>query len=521
MQQLAVRRAQRSVPISLPAPIGGLNGRDGLAEMPPLDAYVLTNWFPNNTTVDTRNGHTQFTSGIAGPVESIETFTGGAGSKILAFGGGNVYAVTTIGAAGAPIAAGRTSNKITSCMFSNAGAQFLLGVSGADAPFSYDGATFNNLSITGLTGSQNTLHCVFAFKGRVYLAQKDMLGFYYLAVGAIQGAASYFDLAQVAKNGGYLQGISSFSLDSGTGPQDYIVFMTSEDEYIVYAGTDPSSAASWALVGRYYSSSPIGRKGWFNYRSDLYIISEEGIVSFAQIRSNGASGQELEFLSAKLGNIYTDLTQYKANHGWCALVYPRSKMLIVNVPQTSTPSGSYTQFAMNTNSNAWGQFEAWNALSWTIYNKRAYFGTYDGRIMLADEGFLDDGDPIKCDARQANNYFDDGKGMGAADKQFHFATFVVQTDGTPPLSAELNVNFEDSQPAYAGNLTGSGGAIWDVAVWDIDDWGGEGITQNFTVPFGKLGYVASIWLRAYLQGTNIKWYSTRIVCERARGIVLL
>jgi hypothetical protein len=111
--------------------------------------------------------------------------------------------------------------------------------------------------------------------------------------------------------------------------------------------------------------------------------------------------------------------------------------------------------------------------------------------------------------------------MGSADKQFHFATFIMQSDATPPVSAELNVNFEDDIPQYAGNLLGGVGTYWDVGVWDVDFWAGEGVTQNFTVPFGKIGYVASVWLRAYLQGTSIKWYATRIICERAKGIVLL
>lgn len=518
--KMAVRRAQRSVPITLPAPVGGLNGFDGLADMPAKDAFVLDNWFPNSTTVDTRTGCVAFATGVGGPVESIETYAGGAASKMLVFGAGKVFAVTAAGPVGAPLQSGRTSNIITSCMFSNAGAQFLLGVSGADAPFSYDGTTFANLVITGMTGSQNTFHNIFAFKGRVFLAQKDQLGFYYLAVGAIQGAAAYFDLSQVAKKGGYLQGIASFSADSGNGPGDYIVFITSEGEYIVYAGTDPSSAANWSLVSRYYASAPIGRKGWFNFRSDLYIICDEGIVSFAQIRSNGSTGAELEFLSAKLGRYFTDLKVNAANHGWCAIVYPRSNMLIVNAPASGAESGDYYQFPMNTNTNAWCRFRDWNALTWAIFNKRAYFGTYDGRVMLADETLLDDGKPIKCNARQAYNYFDDGKGMGASDKHFHFATFVCSTEGTPPLSAELNVNFEDDEPDYIGNLSAGTGAIWDIAIWDVDGWGSEGATQNFTTAFAKIGYAASIWLRAYLQGTSIKWYATRIVCERARGIVL-
>ncbi len=106
-------------------------------------------------------------------------------------------------------------------MFSNAGDQFLIGVSGLDVPFSFDGTTVTNLTMTGMTGSAANLSYVFSFKGRLYYAQKDQLGFYYLGVGDIQGALNYFDLSQIAKLGGYLVAIASFSTDAGNGPQDY------------------------------------------------------------------------------------------------------------------------------------------------------------------------------------------------------------------------------------------------------------------------------------------------------------
>jgi hypothetical protein len=521
MQQRKVKRTQHSTPITLPAPVGGLNGRDGLADMPPTDAFVLDNLIPNNTTVDSRGGSEDYATGIAAAVETLEVYRGGSSSKMLGFAGGKIYDVSSAGAVGAALVSGRVSNVVSTTMFSNAGSQFLLGVSGADQPFAYDGTTVTLTNITGLTGSQNDLHGIFSFKGRVYLAQKNQLGFYYLAVGAIQGAASYFDLSQQCKSGGYLVGIASFSRDAGNGLNDYIVFMTSEGEYLVYAGTDPSSAATFALAGRYYSSAPIGRKGWFNFRSDLYIISDEGVVAFSQIMSNGEAGVDFEYLSSKLGRYISDLNRYSNVHGWCANVYPRSNLLIVNVPATSGINGTYYQFAMNTDTNRWCRFTDWNGISWCVFNKRLYFGTFTGEVVLADEGLNDNDEPIKADARQAYNYFDDGRGMGSADKQFHFGVFFVQSNGTPPISAELCVNFEDSAPLYAGSLDGGTGAVWDVASWDLAEWAGEGATQNFTVGFGKLGIAASIWMRAYLDGTSLRWYATRVVCQRANGIVLV
>lgn len=514
------KKVQRAVPFTLPAPVKGLNGRDGLASMDPMNAFVMTNHFPGSTTVDTRNGSVNFVTGVGGPVESLETYVGGALVKMLAFGNGSVYEISG-GVLGAAIASGKTSNKISSAMFSNAGNQYLIGLTGADAPFSYEGTTYTALAITGLTGSQNTLHGVLAFKGRLFFAQANQLGFYYLAVGAIQGVASYFDLAQVAKKGGTLAGIASFSMDSGNGPADYIVFLTTEGEYLLYSGTDPSSAVSWALVGRYYAAPPIGRKGWFNFRSDLYVITEAGLLSFRAIRNHGDTNEQQDYLTGVLGRIYTDLSTYSTVHGWTSNIYSRNRMLVVNVPKGTSPAAGYVQFVMNTDTGAWCKFSEWDGLSWTVFNKRLYYGTYDGRIVLADEGSTDNGAQINCETRQAYNYFDDGRGMGSSDKQFHYMIFIMQADGTPPISAQLTVNFLEDAPAYVGSLAPSTGPAWDVATWDVDGWGGDAATQNFTVGVGKVGFVGSVWMRTVATGTPLKWFATRVICEKCAGLVLI
>jgi len=522
MDFFKVNRARKSMPFTMPAPVGGLNGRDGLADMPAKDAFVLDNWIPNNTTVDTRGGSANWVTGVGAPVESLEVFAGGAASKLLAFGNGSVYDVSLTGALGAAIKSGRVGNKVSSCMFSNAGAQYLMGCTGSDVMFAYDGTTWTDTTITGLTGLATTLTGVFAFKGqRLFLVQKNQLGFYYLGVGAIQGAAAYFDLSQVCRRGGYLIGIASYSAESsGSTPADYVVFMTSEGEYVVYTGTDPSNAATWALVGRYYSSPPIGRKGWFNFRSDLFIICDEGIIAFSEIRTNGESGKDIEYVSAKLG---TALAQYMVNnatHGWSGISYPRGNLLIVNVPTAATTAGEYVQFAMNTDTNAWCRFTKWNGLCFAVFNRRLFFGTSDGRIVLADEGNKDLSLDIICDARQAFNYFDDGHGSGDADKHFHFATFIVQADGTPALASSLCVNWEDDQPTLTTTGLDASGAQWDVSSWDVTDWAGSGATQQLTVPYGKIGYVASPWLRASTLGSGLKWFATRVVAEKLNGLIL-
>lgn len=511
-------RRQRSAPFTLPVPIGGLNGRDALADMPASDAFVLDNWFPDNTKMTSRKGFASHVTGVGATIESLETYAGGSSSKMLAFAAGSVYDVTTAGIVGAAIAAGKTGNEIVTTMFSNAGNQYLIGCSGADPTFQYDGTTFSTTAITGITGSASTLRCPCTFKGRLLFAQTGSLGFYYLIVGAIAGAASYFDLSQIAKNGGYVTSIATFSVDTGTGPDDFVVFMTTKGEYLVYKGTDPSSAANFALAGRYYAPAPIGRKGWFNFKGDLFIIAKSGILPFSVIRQTGATDENARALSAKLGKAFTALSaQYFGTQGWAGVVYPAANMLVINAPASDLVTGTYYQFVMNTDTNSWCRFTGQNAVCFGLLNDRLYFGTAGGNVYLADEGYNDDGSDVPLNARQAYNYFDDGRGGAALDKHFHFLSFVLNAESIVPLSAELNINFQDDVPSYTVAVT-PGGAEWDVAEWDVADWSGQGEVQTVTATVGKIGYAASPWLRITTNDVPIEWYATRIVYERLKGI---
>jgi hypothetical protein len=53
---MAVAKKQTALTASLPAPIGGWNARDSLAEMQPLDAVQMNNFFPTPTDVTLRKG---------------------------------------------------------------------------------------------------------------------------------------------------------------------------------------------------------------------------------------------------------------------------------------------------------------------------------------------------------------------------------------------------------------------------------------------------------------------------------
>src|SRR6187399_469720 len=96
-QGVQVQTAQTAEPKTIPAPVGGLNGRDSLANMAELDAYQLDNMFPGTSTCSVRQGCSEHQPDIGGPVSSLETYSSGAGQVMLAFAKPFVYDVTVEG----------------------------------------------------------------------------------------------------------------------------------------------------------------------------------------------------------------------------------------------------------------------------------------------------------------------------------------------------------------------------------------------------------------------------------------
>lgn len=523
-----VNTGQTSQSVPVPAPLGGLNGRDPLAAMDRMDAYQMDNAFPGTAVVSSRKGCVKHSANSLGaPCQGLEVYSGGEGDKMLAFAGSKIFDVST--SVTTQLIDGLLGTIPITSMFSNAAdnAQHLIIVNGLDRPMSYDGVNITQLTFTGMTGSQNTLSFVFTFKSRLYFVQKGQLGFYTLPPGQIQGELTYFDLGQQSRLGGYLMAIGSYSWDSGNGPNDYIVFITNKGEYIVYAGFDPTNAANWSLVGRYYSAEPIGRKCTVNYGTDLIILTLDGAIPFSEIKkagdakSAGVAGVEYKALTSKLGSFLSDLNMNADVPGWEGVQYSGGGgWLILNVPATTSISGAYYQFVMNTTTNAWCRFTNWNGLCFAVYNRRLYFGRYDGYVMLADEGRLDDGEPIRMDVKQAYNGFEDGSGLGALQKHFQWASLLVSCDGDPPLSGKFNVDFKEEQPDYVNDLEPPSGAEWDVAAWDTAVWGDDERTQRFIITLNKSGIHGALWLRASLQGLTLSWYATQYVMEKTRGLLI-
>lgn len=516
----------KSRPFTVSAPVGGLNGRDPLADMDPKDAYVMDNVYPRANAVEVRRGCAKhINTPLEGPTESLHVYTGAGAEKLLAWAGTKAYDVS--GATPTVLDTDVTEPYVNTTMFSNAAdnAQFLIICNGADLPKSYNGTAIADLTMTGIP-SPNDLIFPFTFKGRLFFVADDMLGAYYLPVGQIQGALSFFDLGQVSKLGGKLIAIASYSDTAGETPNDFIIFITSRGECIVYDGSDPSNASAWRLVGRYFASTPIGSKCAFNLNGQLIILTLDGAVPFSEIRrtgdgkSQGVATREYGSVTTKLGRYISELNVNASAKGWEGIQYPRGGWLVLNTPASLTPSGEFYQFVMNVSTGSWCRFVNWNAMCFAVFNDRLYFGRYDGYVMLADEGRNDDGDDILINVKQAYNYFTSGNEIGNVIKKFQWAQLFVSSDGTPPISGSFSVNFNEKQPESLTGIPNSSGAEWDEEYWDVASWGTSNEQRTAIITLNRGGFNGSLWLRASLSNISFEWFATQYVLEPTGNLLI-
>ena len=131
-----------------PAPTGGLNARDSLANMPPGDAVTLDNFFPSTTSVNLRNGYTAWATGLPANVESLMPYRSATASKGFAVSNGAIYDVTSQGAVGAASVSGLSNSRFQYANMGTTGGQFLVCFNGVDAGQIYNGTSWMQYATT-------------------------------------------------------------------------------------------------------------------------------------------------------------------------------------------------------------------------------------------------------------------------------------------------------------------------------------------------------------------------------------
>lgn len=492
---------------SIPAPTGGLNDRDSIADMPEKDALILDNWWPLPSYIQVRKGSQDHVTGFANPVETLVEYLPPSGaSKLFAASGTSFYDVTTAGAVGAAVQTGLTNAQWQSASITTPGGSFLYMVNGVDKPRLWDGATWtavDGVSTPAITGvTTTTLAHVCLFKNRLYFTENNSLKVWYLPVQSIGGAANELDFGSVFSMGGRVEACFTWTIDAGSGSDDHFVVITNQGEVAVYEGTDPSSSTSWRLVGVFRLGRPLGRRCGAKFGGDLVINTYEGAYPLGRSLLSSTINRSVALTDKIQNSISNAASSYGGNTGWDVVLYPDANMLLINVP---AGNGSNFQYVQNTITGAWSKFVGWNA--YDILN--ASSGMYYGGSTTVTKAWVGNSDntlPIEADCAPAFSYFK----QAGRNKFFTMVRVNIATTGTPSINYGLNTDFSINDVSGSLNVVTPTGMVWGAMVWGSMVWGGELRQLANWNTVGDVANSASIRLKvlnnsSQVQMTNIDY----------------
>lgn len=511
------RKPKESIVISLPAPLGGWNARDSLANMDPGDAVSLVNWFPGTSNVLMRYGYSDHVTGITGEqVESLMVWNGPTTSQMIAAtDAGKMYDTATAGAVGAAQVSGLTNGRWQHVNMSTTGGSYLIAVNGDDKAVIYNGTYHRDgdgapYDVTGV----NTADCINVnlHKNRLWFTQINTLDAWYMPTSAIGGAATKFSLNGVAQLGGSLVGMWTWTIDAGYGVDDMAAFVTNQGEVIVYSGTDPASASTWQLVGIWQIGTPVGYRCGLKYAGDLLLITQDGVQPMSGALQSSRLNPRVSVTDKIQAAMSAAITNYGPNFGWELVYFAQQNQLYLNVPVVE--GSAQEQYVMNTITKNWCNFTGWDANCWAILDDDLYFGSL-GFIGKAWDTFADAGADVTGTAIQAFNYL----GNRSQQKQFTMVRPTFFTAGGCSVFGGVNVDFDTSDISTSlQNVTPVGGSLWDAAVWDVDAWAPDLSPAAYWQGAQGIGYCCAPRIKATVNGTRIQWSATDVVFRR--GAVL-
>lgn len=473
-------------------PVGGLDASTALAAMPDDRAVELTNFFPQPGWVEVRRGYNYQAWDIVSDTTAVNTlmvWQGQSSSALFAAAPTAIYDVTVEGVPSSVVTS-LANGKWQWCNFTNSGATYLVICNGADSVRNYNGSAWSTPAITGVSSS-DLIH-VNVHKKRLWFTQVSTTKAWYLPVDAIAGAATSFELGSVFSRGGYLMGMTTWTKDGGSGPDDYAVFISSRGQVAVYQGTDPSSANTWALVGVFDYAAPIGRRCFCKFGADVLLLTVQGVFPLSQTFAVDQSSAGAVALTKNIQQAVVDAGRdYKANYGWELCVYAKGTQLILNVPTSENRTS--IQYVMNTLTGAWCKFTNQNANSWAVYNDKLFFSDSTGSVFEADVGSADISTPITAIGQCAYQSF---RSPGNLKRFTMLQPLVTSTNENRP-SLGISTDFiETSEMSTASVQASSGTTVWDTATWDTSTWAGAASQTSDWVSIPALGRFASVKFQA-------------------------
>ena len=509
---------------SIAAPARGWNTRDPLAGMEAGFAPIFDNFVVEGGQPIVRRGYRVWATGLPGRVDGLLNYAGaGSAQALFAASGAGIYNVTAGGAVGAAVVSGLTSARWDALNFAASGGNFMLAWNATDTERTYNGASWANWAPTGITGR---VAWAASFKGRLFVGVPGQLGFYYGGAGAIAGAFTDFPLQGIARRGGSVVAMATLTQDGAEGPDDIAVFLTSEGEAIVYAGTDPSSAQTWGLIGRWLLPRPVGapHRCLVSYGGDALLMTDLGVVPMTAFNNTADAATIFDRVATTryIEDAWRNLAQERRTQsGWIIAPLTRFGLVVMNAPWGATNA---QQIVLSDN----GAISRWAGIPAAVWAEglggRVFAGdaTATGRVFLYGEDTADAGNGLQFEAVTA---FSALRSPGRTKRATQLQAVIRDAAGAdldvrllPDWQVPLSRVDAGGASAPASALPSLGGGalgIWDTSLWDSGAlWGGD--AGQVSSPWRSAAVIGQA-MAARLAGTSGNgrpaWLATNIVAE--------
>lgn len=454
------------------APVRGLVTNANLSNAPREAALVLDNWFPTQTGIRLRGG-TQKHATLGAACTSLFSYRTAAVQKLFGATASAVFDITApadVDTAPAADISGLNGGNWSTVQFETTGGEFLIAVNGADNPREFDGSSWSTATLSGTGLTVANLSQVWAFKERLFFVEDGTQNFWYLPVGVKQGTLTRFGLGGVFEKGGSLLYGASWSLDAGDGVDDLCVFVSTLGEVAVYQGTDPNTASTWSLVGRYDIDIPLGKNSHINIGGDLFMATKGGIVPINEVLRKAPEQISLSAVTRNIEPSWQAAVAANSGQPWTLAVYVERNMLVVGVPAVDAAFET-ASFIRNTETGGWCRFTGapWDIRGQTVLAGVHYVGDGSGTISRTEETGSDNGSLYTS---RFMGHFDHFRAP-ANTKVLNMARASFR--GTRAFNPQVScaVNYMQTFPAAPSSIPDATEDNWDEGLWDSAVWDGS------------------------------------------------
>jgi hypothetical protein len=483
--------------VNMVAPVGGLNLRDPISAMAPTDALVMDNMIPRPGGLELRGGYKEHCVNLTGDVGSLFAYIAGDNttSKLFASIDGDIVDVTTSTPSVSQSLTGSTDDLWFTTQFSTGADTFLLAVSTTGGYWTYSTASgWVKRTPTNLPTNPKT---VVVWKRRLWFTCENDTNVYYMdSVNAITGTVTAFPMGAQLRSGGYIACGINWTMDAGESIDDYLVFIGTQGDVVIWQGTDPTNAATFAIKGVWYVG-PVPTKGtfWTPMGGDVMIVSTAGVAMLSAIvRGTFDATNQVSPASKILPALRPLVDRFKGSAQWAVLPVARANILVIKPPQVD---GNWVWYVMDLATGSWCRFTSipsyaiaslggvvYTAYGTTVYE--ALGATTDGETIGNAPG-----DQIEGDVLSAFNSY----GAPANLKKWSMVRPSFISSSPPSVKLQINTQYNlgtvDGTPGFPSSTASE----WDTGVWGVATWFGAANTFEAWAGSAAMGYIGALRMR--------------------------